>query len=459
MGESPLAHRHVGGARLRRACVLALWLALPAAQSAEDPLAAAQSLLDARKPAAAYALLKPLEETLAGDPGYDYLLGIAALDSGNALDAVFALERVVDLAPDNGPARAELARAYLALGETEDARKEFRKVKALELPEDVEQRIDQYLATIDVYENATRTRFRPYVQMGLGYDSNVNSATDQNLVAVPALGGVLFELSDRSLELDSAIWDLTAGLRFTSPLSKAHGLSLYGGIDLSHRLALSEADFTTTDAAGQLGLHLRRDRNQFRVGLEADRLKVDGGSTLASDRELGGATAQWQHGFSDTDQITVFGQYSMVRYPEQRVRNVNRYTGGLGYAHVFAHVTGKPALFASGFGGVENALRESTGAHFGRDFYGLRVGGQIAVREKGTVFSAVTWQHSDYDSRDPTFLVLREDDFVDVSAGYRHQLDPHWSVSPTVRYNQNDANVTTSNYDRFEVMLTVRNDF
>jgi hypothetical protein len=81
------------------------------------------------------------------------------------------------------------------------------------------------------------------------------------------------------------------------------------------------------------------------------------------------------------------------------------------------------------------------------------------VLEKGTVFSAVTSQHSDYDSRDPTLLVLREDDFVDVSAGYRHQLDPHWRVSPTVRYNQNDANVATSNYDRFEVMLTVRNDF
>ncbi len=67
-------------------------------------------------------------------------------------------------------------------------------MKALELPADVEQRIDQYLATIDGYENATRTRFQPYVQLGLGYDSNVSTATDQGLVAVPALGGVLFEI-------------------------------------------------------------------------------------------------------------------------------------------------------------------------------------------------------------------------------------------------------------------------
>lgn len=446
--------------RIRRHVIAAaLLIALALSARAEDPLAAAQALLDAHKPAEAYALLKPLEESRAGEPGFDYLLGIAALDSGQPLEAMFALERVVDLAPDNGPARTELARAYLALGETEDARREFNKVKAQQVPDDVAQRIDQYLSTIEVYENATRTRFRPYVQMGLGYDSNVNSATDQNLVAVPALGGVVFELSDQSLELDSAVWDLAAGLSFTSPLSADKRLSLYGQIGLDHRLALSEGEFTTTDAAGQLGLHYRRERDQFRVGVEADKLKVKGGSTVASDRELGGTTAQWQHSFSDTDQLTVFGQFSMVRFPAQQVRNVNRYTGGVGYAHVFAGVAGAPALFASAFGGVEDAQRESTGAHFGRDFYGLRVGGQLDIGAQGAVFGAVTWQGSAYDSRDPTFLVTRDDDFFDVNAGYRHQLDKHWSVVPTVRWNRNDANIPTSNFDRYEVLMTVRNDF
>src|SRR5262245_64922836 len=41
--------------------------------------------------------------------------------------AVFALERVLALQPDNHLARAEIARAYLALGERDAARREFER--------------------------------------------------------------------------------------------------------------------------------------------------------------------------------------------------------------------------------------------------------------------------------------------------------------------------------------------
>lgn len=51
--------------------------------------------MDAGEAAAAFALLEPLETSRAGDPEYDYLFGIAALDSSNPSRAVFALERVV----------------------------------------------------------------------------------------------------------------------------------------------------------------------------------------------------------------------------------------------------------------------------------------------------------------------------------------------------------------------------
>ena len=40
------------------------------------------------------------ESSLAGDPGFDYLLGIAALDSGHLTHRVFVLERVLAVQPD-----------------------------------------------------------------------------------------------------------------------------------------------------------------------------------------------------------------------------------------------------------------------------------------------------------------------------------------------------------------------
>src|SRR6185312_3681731 len=90
--------------------------------SVSDPevvpvLRQAESLLAEKKAAAAYALLETHELDLAGTPLYDYLLGLAALDSGHANDAAFALERVVSIQPDFAGARIELARAQFERGE------------------------------------------------------------------------------------------------------------------------------------------------------------------------------------------------------------------------------------------------------------------------------------------------------------------------------------------------------
>lgn len=451
-----------GGAKLALALSCLLFaIAYPTrpALANDAIIAKARALLEQQQAETAFALLKAEEGALAGNFDFDYLLGIAALDSAQPLEAVFALERAVDLEPDSGPARAELARAYAALGESGNARKEFATLKAMSLPEDVERRIDQYLVAIDVYDQATRTQYRPYVQVGLGFDSNVNSATDVSSVAIPSFNNVRFELAEDSRELDSAIWDLGAGVSFTSPLSTAAGLSLYGGIDLDHRLTLNEADFTSTDAGGQLGLHLRRGNEQFRVGAEAQRLKVDGASVVNADREVGGFNGQWQHAFATHSQLTTFAQFSMVRFPDQRVRNVNRATGGVGYGHQFLNVGGKPVLVVSAFGGNEWAQNELRGGHFGRSFFGGRIGGQIALDEKSVAFASLTIQTSDYDARDPTFLKVREDDFVDLSVGYRYQFNRNWSVTPSFRYNNNSSNLITSDYDRFEGIVTVRNDF
>ena len=434
-------------------CAASLWAA------ADEILAEAQTLYDGGQAQAAYELLKPLEETRAGQPEFDYLLGLAALDAGIPVEAVFALERVLDAAPDHGPARAEMARAYIALGETDDARAEFDKVRKMDVPADVRETIDRYMSAIEVYHDATRTRFRPWVQVGVGYDTNVNSATDQNLVAVPALGGLIFTLSGTSVEENSPIWNLGGGLRFSSPLDLERGLSLFGRIGLEHRLAVDEADFSSTYGDGQLGLNLRREKHQFHVSADANIVKVDGASSVRSDRETAGLTAQWQFAPNDTNQFTTFAQFSIVRYPEQRTRDVNRATVGTGWGHAFANLPGTPALFVSGFGGIEDEQSGSRGAHFGRRFYGGRVGGQYGLGERGALFTTVTYQKSDYDDDDPLFLRRRDDNFIDVIAGYRFRYDRNWSLTPTARYTKNDSNIVTSDYDRAEVMVMLRNDF
>ena len=109
----------------------------------------ARSRLAAGDAVGAYALLSPAEEERAGEPDFDYLLGIAALDSGQATLAVFALERVVSVQPDNVLARAELARAYTTLREFESARDELNIVRSSSVPDEAKAQVVRYLDAVE----------------------------------------------------------------------------------------------------------------------------------------------------------------------------------------------------------------------------------------------------------------------------------------------------------------------
>ena len=83
-----------------------------AAAETRQLLARAESLLGAGQNQGAYDLLGPYEVELAGNPYYDYLLGVAALDSGRTSEAIFSLRRSLAVQPQFSGARMELARAY-----------------------------------------------------------------------------------------------------------------------------------------------------------------------------------------------------------------------------------------------------------------------------------------------------------------------------------------------------------
>ncbi len=105
---------------------------------------------------------------------FDYQLGITAIDAGFPGRAILALERVLLVNPNNLQARAEIARAYLAAGETEAARRQFELVAAQQIPVEVRKVIDIYLAGIARAEAESGTQRFAYAELGLGYDSNVN---------------------------------------------------------------------------------------------------------------------------------------------------------------------------------------------------------------------------------------------------------------------------------------------
>src|SRR5574340_1581576 len=155
-------------------------------EAREKPLRDADALIKGGKPADAYALLEPLEFDRSGEVRFDYLLGIAALDSGKPDKATLAFERVLAVDPNFAGARLDMARAYYQLGDLPRAQTEFQEVLKQNPPEAARITIQKYLDAIAAAEQAKQTRISGYVEGTVGHDSNIANSSTQTFTFAPA---------------------------------------------------------------------------------------------------------------------------------------------------------------------------------------------------------------------------------------------------------------------------------
>jgi hypothetical protein len=187
---------------------------------------------------------------------------------------------------------------------------------------------------------------------------------------------------------------------------------------------------------------------------------VIGQSYLIDDkvnRNQGGVFVQWLRMFGKDTQASLFGQGLIQRFPDQRVRDVTQYAGGVGVVHLF-EVSGQPVLYASLFGGADLA-RDATRPDIGRKFVGVRVGGQYTLRSDLNLIGGVSYQYSRYGAADPLFLRRRLDNFVFVHAGLEYTFHQHWVIQPEVQYIRNGSTLPINDFKRWQAFASVRYNF
>ncbi|HEX6692495.1 MAG TPA: tetratricopeptide repeat protein, partial [Burkholderiales bacterium] len=275
----------------------------------------AKALLAQKQHRQAYDLLLPQEATRAGDPEFDYLLGIAAIDSGEPERGVFALERVLAVQPNNHVARAEIARAYLALGERDSARREFGTVKAQQIPPEVKQSIDQYLSAIAA---ADITQITGFAEIGYGYDSNVNSATAGNQIAVPSLGGIVATLDPTATRNGDTFTSLAGGINLTHKV--ARDWAVVGSLGANAKWNTHEDEFNTTTFDATVGARWSSGRHAVTAGGQFQDFELDNDRY----RETKGVIGQWQYSLDERTQFTLYGQAADLHYPTQDIRDATR---------------------------------------------------------------------------------------------------------------------------------------
>ncbi|MFM9967988.1 MAG: tetratricopeptide repeat protein [Burkholderiales bacterium] len=424
--------------------IAALFSSLVHAQS-DTTLDRARALLAAKDSKAAFELLAPLEPQRAGQPDFDYLLGMAALDAGDAQAAIFALERVVTMQPGNLQARAELARAHFALGENDAAKREFESVRKGQIPPDVAASVDRFLSAIE----RGPTRFNAYVELTAGLDSNVNSATSSSSLAIPGLGTVL--LGPGLTRDGDSYMGLGAGLNVVHPLTPT--LAATGNLSFANKLNNSATTFDTANIDASGGLRLTRGNNVFSGALVGQTFMVDNNRF----RNSVGAVGQWQHNYSETRQSSLFVQYTDLNYPGQPVRDAERWVVGAGYATALA-LPLNPVVFGSVYTGSEKERAQAV-PHLGHTPLGVRVGGQVTWTSNWVLFASLGWEERKYGGQEPLFSETRKDNQTDLRIGANWRVAPLWLVTPQITYTDNRSNVALYGYSRTLASVTLRREF
>jgi predicted Zn-dependent protease len=205
----------------------ALESAFPAVGPQPDPAEAAAmreaaEFIRQRRPKEALAILTPLAPSLGGNPEFDYLHGVAILDNGRPGEAAASLRRAVEARPSAYAARAELARAFVAMGDLKGARREFETVRnAGELPSTIRDAMGRQITAVDSLIAAQmRPRLTGYIEGAAGYDNNVNGGPSSSTLLIPALAFLgPATIAQQARPKASAFAELSAGLAITQPLS------------------------------------------------------------------------------------------------------------------------------------------------------------------------------------------------------------------------------------------------
>ncbi len=430
------------------------WLMVSALLCCATPLLAAppdevKALLDKGNAASAYALGKKHPEEL-GNPAFDFHFGVAAIDSGHAGEGVLALERYVVNFPGNNAARLELARGYFVMGDDQRAREEFNGVLGTKPPAAVVANIERFLDALRSRESTYRTTAGLFVEVGYGYDSNVNGGVSSANINLPIFGRVA--VSPAGVKTNSNFSWLAVGGQVSHPVSP--GFSVFAGGQLDGKFnSTSEAQpFDQGNIAVNGGVSYFKDKNFYRLTASHASVSVD----YQRFRDVNSLSGEWLHQIDELQTISPFVQTAQFKYTgDNRLRDADFNAVGIGYRKAFIDKW-QPLLTLSVNTGKEHNTEGRP--DLGREMYGGRIALAITPIPKWALSVGTTFQKSSYSAQDALLATTRKDNYyaADAVASYAYTRD--LSLRAELLLSKNESNLELYTYRRDMLTFKLRYD-
>ena len=427
-----------------------------------ETLERARRLLNEGNPKQAYMELIKLEPQLAGNVEYDYLLGVASLDSGKLDDAIIAFERVLSINPNHAGAQMDLARAYFAAGSYDLAEAAFKELADGNPPPAAREAIGRYLEAIQARKRQTTPGWQGYAELGLGYDSNITGVpTDFGAAAQQSFGIVGIEATGNSVKRKAGFGTVAGGMEYSMPLSR--GWSAFAGGDAKLRGYDGESKYNS--AAGDLraGGALNDGATQWRATAGYQAFNQDGeapGDPMpTNDRRTANVIGDWKYTLDPKTQVGVSLQYARVRFPTNEVEDFNQFFANVSWLHSF-ETKGVPLLYLAAFASDDRAVNKLLDGETdkSKNLVGLRSYFQYSLSPKLSVFNGLgfVYRRDKDEFARATTVDKGKDKFAEFTLGLNWQFRKSCAVRAQYSYTRNDSNISIYDFNRSEVSTAVR---
>lgn len=229
---------------------------------------------------------------------------------------------------------------------------------------------------------------------------------------------------------------LVDGLEAHEVTYPGDGLRLYGEID-------RKADLLYAPLA-----------NIDRVGGHAP------GLFESHSNRLAGFGVNWQHRLDASNSLALSAGYSESAWEYRPALNLDVYDtrAALSWTSIGSG-SFRPGFTGSVFVGDEN-VRDEAYQRLGRRYYGFSVGGQVTVFQEHTPY--LFFRHRrNFESAfdDPATLLYGEEERSLLSAGWRWEVQPNWSLQAEAIYGLGGSAVDPYAPDRSRFFFGTRFDF
>lgn len=392
-----------------------------------------------------------------GESTFDFLYGLASLETDEPNEAVFALERAAATAEDDvlrGRARLELARAYFVTNNLTASENLFNAVLENDPPANVRQNIEAFLQLIETRQSARESTFSWTLSSSIGSDDNINSATSNSLIDTPLIGQI--ELNPDGRETDDNFNNSSLALVYNYPLDRNR--SIDARVNLTHLDNFSTDQFDIDSLRGELAYLWGNETNQFRHGVSINQVNLDG----EGFQDAVALNSAWQHSSSNGWYQSASVAYSQIRFDTgtgtelNDLRDVDQLLLTAGLTKIAGAFTQSLNLYHAD----EDPENSNGGSHNGRSFTGLAYSLLYRLNGQHTPYLRISAQDVEHDDEHPVFInTVRSDDNQSATAGWFWQANRKLMVTGDVSYTENSSNIELFDFSRFKFQAGFRYRF